>query len=135
MDSLQQKIIDYVTENQPTTIRDIVKDTGIYRSLYYRITEELRETGRLQAMPGVGIFAGDEGVQNWLENGGREMLSQWGKDTNAASQAAKRGFKHRQKDDAPKMFEPYNPARNCVVNEYMASPARQRLMAVYGRIG
>ncbi|EMH9209859.1 TPA: hypothetical protein ACTYTR_003815 [Klebsiella michiganensis] len=135
MDNLQQKIIDYVTENQPTTIRDIVKDTGIYRSLYYRITAELRETGQLQAMPGVGIFAGDEGVQNWLENGGREMLSQWGRDTNAASQAAKGVFKQRQKDDAPKMFEPYNPARNCVVSEYMASPARARLLAVYGRMG
>ncbi|HAV7166535.1 TPA: hypothetical protein JA123_09855 [Klebsiella oxytoca] len=135
MTEIQQYILDYVTVNQPARIADIVKALGIYRSLYYRETAELRETGQLQAMPGVGIFAGDEGVQDWLDNGGREMLRQWGKDANTASQAAKGIFKQRHKDAAPKMFEPYNPTRNCVVSEYMASPARQRVMAVYGRMG
>lgn len=32
-------------------------------------------------------------------------------------------------------FVRYNPKKNGVVQAYMASPARQRLMAVYGRMG
>lgn len=133
MTELQQRILDYVTENQPALIADIVKDLGIYRSQYYLETERLREDGALQSMPGVGVFAGDEGVNRWLENGGQEKLRNWGKENNAASQAAKGLIAPRQKDDSPKMFQRYNPAKNGVVSEYMQSPARQRLMMVYGR--
>ncbi|KMK17768.1 hypothetical protein ABW09_12025 [Pluralibacter gergoviae] len=135
MTELQQQILAYVKSHQPALIADIVKDLGIYRSRYYRETAELREDGLLQAMPGVGIFAGEEGVNYWLENGGQEKLREWGREINAASQAAKGLIRPQQKDDSQKMFQRYNPRKNPVVKEYMKSEFRQRLMMVYGRAG
>lgn len=133
MTKLQQQIIEYVKSHQPVQIADIVKDLQIYRSRYYWETAELREEGYLQSMPGVGVFAGEEGVKCWLENGGQEKLREWGRENNAASHMAKGLARIRRSDDSPKMFQRYNPAKNGVVSEYMQSAARQRLMMVYGR--
>lgn len=41
--------------------------------------------------------------------------------------------KSRNSDD-PKMFAPYDPEKNGVVDEFMQSDARKRLMMVYGRL-
>lgn len=44
-------------------------------------------------------------------------------------------FVRRKADKQKSLCKRYDPRSNVVVRDYMASPARQRLLAVYGRMG
>lgn len=210
MDNLQQKIIDYVRENEPVSIAEIVKHTGVYRNKFYVIVAPLREQGLLFSRGGLGVFYNQQSFSKWMDDGGREMLSQRGRAGSEASLKTRREEPWRAREgslkcivmsclkNSPKPLtlskisdatgiptksasgtisflirigcithdgkrfarkyslaegvtpEPvaivqrhgkrggfvlFNPARNGVVEEYMKSPARARLMAVYGRMG
>lgn len=133
MTELQQRIFDYVAANQPVTIASIVKSLSIYRSQYYRETEYLRESGKLTSMPGVGVFAGMSGLNAWLDNGGADLLSNWGKSNALARRNAETVVVKEDRDDSPKMFMPYRPKKNRVVPECLSSDFHRRVMMVYGR--
>ncbi|EBQ9920603.1 hypothetical protein D5967_24155 [Salmonella enterica subsp. enterica serovar Brunei] len=132
MDSLKQRILDYVSANQPAKVDLIYKELGICRNRYYEEAKQLRFMGMLRSVPGIGVFPGEDAYQHWLRNGGYEEIRQRAVDANLSSQEAK-GMKKPRNSDDPKMFEPYDPAKNGVVNEFMQSDARKRLMMVYGR--
>ncbi|TKU44041.1 hypothetical protein FDX24_05655 [Citrobacter sp. wls716] len=88
--------------------------------------------GKLRSVPGIGVFTGEDDYQRWLKSGGYEEIRQRAVDANLSSQEAK-GMKKSRNSDDPKMFAPYDPAKNGVVAEFMQSDARKRLMMVYGR--
>lgn len=134
MDSLKQRILDYVSANQPAKVDLIYKELGICRNRYYEEAKQLRFIGKLRSVPGIGVFPGEDAYQHWLKNGGYEEIRQRAVDANLSSQEAK-GMKKPRNSDDPKMFAPCNPAKNGVVAEFMQSDARKRLMMVYGRLG
>ena len=135
MDSLKQRILDYVSANQPANVDLIYKELGICRNRYYEEAKELRFMGRLRSVPGVGVFPGEKAFQHWLKNGGGEAIKQRAIKANQSSQVAKGAIKTEKANiDDPKMFAPYDPAKNGVVAEFMQSDARKRLMMVYGRL-
>lgn len=134
MDSLKQRILDYVSANQPAKVDLIYKELGICRNRYYEEAKQLRFMGMLRSVPGVGVFPGEDAYQHWLKSGGYEEIRQRAVDANLSSQEAK-GMKMPRNSDDPKMFAPYDTAKNGVVAEFMQSDARKRLMMVYGRLG
>lgn len=135
IDSLKQRILDYVSANQPAKVDLIYKELGISRNRYYEEAKELRFMGRLRSVPGIGVFPGEKAFQNWLKNGGGEAIKQRAIEANQSSQVAKGAIKTEKANiDDPKMFAPYDPAKNGVVAEFMQSDARKRLMMVYGRL-
>ncbi|WOU46056.1 hypothetical protein [Citrobacter portucalensis] len=134
MDSLKQRILDYVSANQPAKVDLIYKELGICRNRYYEEAKQLRFMGKLRSVPGIGVFPGEDAYQHWLKSGGYEEIRRRAVDANLSSQEAK-GMKKPRNSDDPKMFAPYDPAKNGVVAEFMQSDARKRLMMVYGRTG
>lgn len=134
MDSLKQRILDYVSANQPAKVDLIYKELGICRNRYYEEAKQLRFMGMLRSVPGIGVFTGEDSYQHWLKSGGYEEIRQRAVDANLSSQEAK-GMKRPRNSDDPKMFAPYDAAKNGVVAEFMQSDARKRLMMVYGRLG
>lgn len=134
MDSLKQRILDYVSANQPAKVDLIYKELGICRNRYYEEAKQLRFMGKLRSVSGIGVFPGEDAYQHWLKNGGYEEIRRRAVDANLSSQEAK-GMKKPRNSDDPKMFAPYDPAKNGVVDEFMQSDARKRLMMVYGRLG
>ncbi len=134
MDSVKQRILDYVSANQPAKVDLIYKEVGISRNRYYEEAKELRFMGRLRSVPGIGVFPGEDAYQHWLKSGGYEEIRRRAVDANLSSQEAK-GMKKPRNIDDPKMFAPYDQAKNGVVAEFMQSDARKRLMMVYGRLG
>lgn len=70
MDSVKQRILDYVSANQPAKVDLIYKEVGISRNRYYEEAKELRFMGRLRSVPGIGVFPGEKAFQQWLKNGG-----------------------------------------------------------------
>lgn len=210
MDSLQQSILDFVRLNEPVSVDRIVRELKIYRNKFYALIEPLRMDGFLFSRSGFGIFYSVESYEAWLENGGREILSQrgrlgaeawlearknkpWvaregsvkfaildclksateplglpvisartkinaksisgalsylirigsivhdGKDFKRKYSLAEKVSEHEivaeKAKPKPGNFKLYNPKKNGVVQAYLNSPARQRLMAVYGRMG
>ncbi|MEG1654831.1 MAG: hypothetical protein RR390_15215 [Hafnia sp.] len=136
MDSLKQRILDYVSANQPAKVDLIYKCVGISRNRYYEEAKELRFMGRLRSVPGIGVFPDEKSFQGWLKNGGREAIRKRAVEANQSSQVAKGVIKkEKPNSNALKMFAPYDPAKNGVVAEFMQSDARKRLMMVYGRLG
>ncbi|MBJ9516043.1 hypothetical protein I5516_11665 [Citrobacter freundii] len=134
MDSLKQRILDYVSANQPAKVDLIYKELGICRNRYYEEAKQLRFMGKLRSVPGIGVFPGEDAYQHWLKSGGYEEIRRRAVDANLSSQEAK-GMKKPRNIDDPKMFALYDPAKNGVVAEFMQSDARKRLMMVYGRLG
>lgn len=135
MDSLKQRILDYVSANQPAKVDLIYKELGICRNRYYEEAKQLRFMGMLRSVPGIGVFPGEDAYQHWLKNGGGEAIKQRAIEANQSSQVAKGAIKTEKANiDDPKMFAPYDPAKNGVVAEFMQSDARKRLMMVYGRL-
>lgn len=134
MDSLKQRICNYVKINQPASVAAIMREMNISRARYYEEAKALRMLGLLYSAPGIGIFAGMDGYQHWLDHGGKEELSRRAIEANAACQQV-RGIGHAEDSnhDETEMFMPYNPERNAVVAEFMKSDAHQRLMMLYGR--
>jgi len=53
MDSLKQRILDYVSANQPAKVDLIYKELGICRNLYYEEAKQLRFMGKLRSVPGI----------------------------------------------------------------------------------
>ncbi|MGL0761262.1 hypothetical protein ACJO73_07245 [Citrobacter freundii] len=133
MDSLKQRILDYVSANQPAKVDLIYRELGICRNRYYEEAKQLRFMGKLRSVPGIGVFPGEDAYQRWLKSGGYEEIRRRAVDANLSSQEAKGTKKPSGKDDV-KMFAPYNPANNGVVAEFMQSDAHKRLMMVYGRL-
>lgn len=131
MDSLKQRIVDYVKANQPVKIANVIRVIGISRDRFYEEARVLRELDLLHSVRGYGLFFGEKAYQDWLVSGGREEMKKRAQEANAAAQEAK-GLIEPERED-PKMFKPYNPECNGVVAEYMKSEAHQRLMMVYGR--
>ena len=134
MDSLKQRILDYVSANQPAKVDLIYKELGICRNRYYEEAKQLRFMGKLRSVPGIGVFPGEDAYQHWLKSGGYEEIRRRAVDANLSSQEAK-GMKKPRNSDDPKMFAPYDPTKNGVVSEFMQSDARKRLMMFYGRLG
>lgn len=134
MDSLKQRILDYVSANQPAKVDLIYKELGICRNRYYEEAKQLRFMGKLRSVPGIGVFPGEDAYQHWLKSGGYEEIRRRAVDANLSSQEAK-GMKKPRNSDDPKMFAPYDQAKNGVVAEFMQSDARKRLMMIYGRVG
>lgn len=132
MDSLKQRILDYVSANQPAKVDLIYKELGICRNRYYEEAKQLRFMGKLRSVPGIGVFPGEDAYQRWLKSGGYEEIRRRAVDANLSSQEAK-GMKKPRNSDDPKMFAPYDPEKNGVAAEFMQSDARKRLMMVYGR--
>lgn len=132
MDSLKQRILDYVSANQPAKVDLIYKELGICRNRYYEEAKQLRFMGKLRSVPGIGVFTGEDDYQRWLKSGGYDEICRRAVEANLSSQEAK-GMKNPRNSDDPKMFAPYNPAKNGVVAEFMQSDAHKRLMMVYGR--
>ncbi|MHC1795891.1 hypothetical protein LC177_22015 [Escherichia coli] len=132
MDSLKQRILDYVSANQPAKVDLIYKELGICRNRYYEEAKQLRFMGKLRSVPGIGVFTGEDDYQRWLKSGGYDEIRRRAVEANLSSQEAKGTKKPSGKDDV-KMFAPYNPAKNGVVAEFMQSDAHKRLMMVYGR--
>lgn len=132
MDSLKQRILDYVSANQPAKVDLIYKELGICRNRYYEEAKQLRFMGKLRSVPGIGVFTGEADYQRWLKSGGYDEIRRRAVEANLSSQEAKGTKKPSGKDDV-KMFAPYNPAKNGVVAEFMQSDAHKRLMMVYGR--
>ena len=60
MDSVKQRILDYVSANQPAKVDLIYKEVGISRNRYYEEAKELRFMGRLRGVPGIGVFPGEK---------------------------------------------------------------------------
>lgn len=132
MDSLKQRILDYVSANHPAKVDLIYKELGIFRNRYYEEAKQLRLMGKLRSVPGIGVFTGEDDYQRWLKSGGYDEIRRRAVEANLSSQEAKGVKKPSGKDDV-KMFAPYNPAKNGVVAEFMQSDARKRLMMFYGR--
>lgn len=129
MNAAQQRILKYVTKNQPVTVAMIAQHAGVSRSHYYAESLQLRMKGILKSVTGIGVFAGEVAYKEWLENGGRKQISENARDANAKrTNLAKSGD-----DDWRPTCKPYNRNKNCVVDEYMRSPFRERMMMVYGR--
>ena len=57
MDSLKQRILDYVSVNQPAKVDLIYKELGICRNRYYEEAKQLRFMGKLRSVPGSDEFA------------------------------------------------------------------------------
>ncbi|QPO98314.1 hypothetical protein GVI61_18015 [Citrobacter freundii] len=72
MDSLKQRILDYVSANQPAKVDLIYKELGICRNRYYEEAKQLRFMGKLRSVPGIGVFPGEDAYQHWLKSGGYE---------------------------------------------------------------
>ncbi len=90
MDNLQQKIIDYVRENEPVSIAEIVKHPGVYRNKFYVIVAPLREQGLLFSRGRPGVYYNQESFSKWMDDGGREILSQRGRAGSEASLKTRR---------------------------------------------
>ncbi|HHS9775858.1 TPA: hypothetical protein ACTW8Y_000487 [Raoultella ornithinolytica] len=202
MNSLHQKIINFIKQNQPVTEKQLKEGLGI---TYQSCREERRKlcnAGLIYISCGCGAFVSRSDFEYWLSHGGgHEKISASAKQGihNALTDttAKKRVIDFLSTQDSPvgageiaiacnlsqkptyrilemlsddgtifhdgrvkgrqyliassgaqwpagscqhserkiKAFCRYNPNKNGVVQEYMASPARARLMAVYGRVG
>lgn len=201
MDSLKQRMLDFIRKNQPVTEDQLKDGLGISRHSCRENRGQLRNAGLIYVTCGSGSFISRADYENWLENGGgHEKISNTAKkgihkfaDSTArsrvieyltslkepvcageiaiachlmqktayrilasladdgtvvhdgrvkgrhyliASSDAQFPSSSGQKGEKKtKAFVRYNPKKNGVVQAYMASPARQRLMAVYGRMG
>lgn len=201
IDSLKQRMLDFIRQNQPVTEQQLKDGLGISRNACRENRGQLRNAGLIYVSCGFGAFNSLADYEHWLEHGGgHEKISLTAKKgiQNAAdSSSKKRVIEFLSAQTAPvgageiangcnlprksayrilatlvddgtifhdyrakgrqyqiassdsqwtsksertserkiKAFVKYNPNKNGVVEDYMASPARQRLMAVYGRVG
>ena len=102
-------IIEYLTnQTEPFTAKEIYKACHINQKSAYRILASLLEDGTI----------GSDGKRV----GRRYVLD---------ADSAHCDFDDR--DTPVKAFVKYNPKRNGVVQAYLNSPARQRIMMIYGR--
>lgn len=129
MNATQQKILRYVAKNQPVTVAMIMENVGITRAHYYEESLVLRRNDVLKSVNGIGVFAGSIAFHAWLDSGGRKLISENAKTANAKRHNVAR----KSDDDCKPVCQPYNRNGNCVVDEYMASQSRKRMMMVYGR--
>ncbi|HDZ9010913.1 TPA: hypothetical protein RUY31_003623 [Klebsiella quasipneumoniae subsp. similipneumoniae] len=201
MDSLKQRMLDFIRQNQPVTELQLTEGLGISRNACRENRRQLRAVGLIYISCGSGAFLSLEDFQKWLEHGGgHEKISMTAKKGihNAVDNSArKRVIEYLSEQTEPvgageiakacnlinktayrvlatladdgtvihdgrvkgrqyliassdvqwpangeksserkvKAFAKYNPKKNGVVQAYLNSPARQRLMAVYGRMG
>lgn len=201
IDSLKQRMIDFIRQNQPVTEQQLKDGLNISRHSCRENRSQLRNAGLIYVTSGSGAFISRADYENWLEHGGghKKISNTTKKGLNNVSDSSSRQrvieFLSSQKtpvcaaeiakacnlmqktsyrilaslsDDGTvihdgrvkvrqyliassgaqwpagscqhserkiKAFCRYNPNKNGVVQEYMSSPARARLMAVYGRIG
>ncbi len=110
----KKRVIDYLTsKNEPMCAGEIAKACKLSGKSAYRILASLYDDGT---------------VYHDGKLKGRQYL------------IASEQNKHFSNSDVAyeakvRAFVRYNPKRNGVIQAYMASPARARLMAVYGRMG
>ena len=64
MNAAQQRILKYVTKNQPVTVAMIAQHAGVSRSHYYAESLQLRMKGILKSVTGIGVFAGEEAYKD-----------------------------------------------------------------------
>lgn len=121
MDALKQRIIDFIKQNQPVTEKEIMKAVGISRYLCREERRRLRALKAIHIVSGAGTFICRADYEHWFRNGGMKKMQE--------KIAIARELRHQEKADV------YRPKRETVIESYMKSPARQRLMAVYGRTG
>lgn len=124
MDSLKQRIVDYVKANQPVSVSDILIEINISKCRYLSESRILRSLGLLVSVPRVGIFAGKSAYEDWINDDEREVMQ--------CNRTAPKSSDVNEREE-PETFKSYDPKNNRVVAEYMKSGARQRLMMVYGR--
>ncbi|MXF49633.1 DUF977 family protein [Raoultella sp. Lac2] len=119
MDTLKQRIIDFIKQNQPVTEKEIMAAVGISRYLCREERRRLRTLRAIYIVSGAGTFICRADYESWFRNGGMQKMQE--------KIAAAREIRHQEKADV------YRPKRETVIESYMKSPARQRLMAIYGR--
>ncbi|EBO0868529.1 ArsR family transcriptional regulator [Salmonella enterica] len=77
MDSLKQRIADYVKSNQPITRARLRDELEIPGKALDRGIATLKELGLIYSMCGFGCFAGEDGYKRWLS--GSEALRERGR--------------------------------------------------------
>ncbi|MGG8026283.1 hypothetical protein PGO13_19940 [Klebsiella aerogenes] len=202
IDSLKQRIINYVKQNQPVSIPVAAKDIGIAVYSFRKIKKEMENKGLLFSRQGFGLFESEEYYNEYVKVEGKKRMQAFrahglqkekydvvdgidtrkaimsvidrittpmtcgeiGKMCGVGTKAAYRivselcdlgtlvhdggtygrrfilaseggvsDFDSKEVSRRPKGFRKYNPKRNGVVQAYLNSPARQRIMMVYGR--
>lgn len=121
MDALKLRIIDFIKQNQPVTEKEIMQAVGISRYLCREEQRRLRELKAIYIVSGAGTFISRDDYEQWFRNGGMKQMQE--------KIAMARELRYPDKPDV------YRPKRETVIESYMKSPARQRLLAVYGRLG
>lgn len=121
MDTLKQRIVDFIAKNQPVTEREIMQSVGISRHACRDERRRLRAMRAIYIVSAAGTFISRSDYESWFKNGGKQRKQE---------QAARaRELLH------PEAADVYRAKRESVIESYMKSPARQRLMMVYGRAG
>lgn len=70
MDNLQQKIINFIKENQPVTERKLKEGLGITYHSCREHRRHLRDAGMIYISSGCGAFISREAFDHWLSHGG-----------------------------------------------------------------
>lgn len=74
MDSLKQRIVDYVAANQPVKRADLIVVIGISGKGLEREVSILRELGMIFSKAGFGYFASESDYQEWRNGEGAHEL-------------------------------------------------------------
>lgn len=85
MDSLKQRILGHVTENQPITRKNLMMAIGISGHALDKEIAVLRGLGLIYSMGGVGYFAGKPAYDSWRSGKGAEALRVRGQNGAASS--------------------------------------------------
>ncbi|HCU2310606.1 TPA: DUF977 family protein [Klebsiella aerogenes] len=74
MDSLKQRIIDYVKQNQPVSIPVAAKDIGIAVYSFRKIKREMENKGLLFSRQGFGLFESEEYYNEYVKVEGKKRM-------------------------------------------------------------
>ena len=109
--TIRQKVMDFIPSiSQPMTVGEIAAACGVSRKSAFRYVAQLANEGALQH---------NSATYSRLYMPAEKQFTP---KENYADVRTK-----------PKAFRQYNPKRNGVVQAYLNSPARQRIMMIYGR--
>ena len=78
MDTLKQRILDYVTANQPATILSISKAISIGRKPLSRELTAMKSAGLLVSAVGLGYFTSREKLNEWRSHPDEDFISERG---------------------------------------------------------
>lgn len=90
MDTLKQRIINCIKENQPVTTDTIHQKLNVSRNTIRTEMAKLRNIGAVHTQVAVGHFISKADFFAWLDNGGREFMTARGAAGNKRSQEMRR---------------------------------------------